>query len=83
LDKNIALGRVALSVWQELVDRHGFTGSYESVKRYARKLRGTQSPEACGIIETAPGEDYGKFRVMVRSGVVSSFLAEVSAASVT
>ena len=51
----LSQGRNAMSVWQELVDRHGFTGSYESVKRYARKLRGTQSPEACGIIETAPG----------------------------
>jgi transposase len=59
----LSQGRNAMSVWQELVDRHGFAGSYESVKRYARKLRGTQSPEACGIIETAPGEesqvDYG------------------------
>lgn len=52
-----------MSIWQQLVDRHGFTGSYESVKRYARKLRGTQSPEARATIETAPGEesqvDYG------------------------
>src|SRR5487761_2475064 len=59
----LSQGRNAMSIWQELVDRHGFAGSYESVKRYARKLRGTQSPEACGIIETAPGEesqvDYG------------------------
>jgi hypothetical protein len=62
----LSQGRNAMAIWQELVDRHGFTGSYESVKRYARKLRGTQSPEACGIIETAPGEDYGKFRIMVR-----------------
>ena len=63
IETALSLGRNAMSVWQELVDRHGFTGSYESVKRYARKLRGTQSPEACGIIETAPGEesqvDYG------------------------
>ena len=63
IESALSLGRNAMSVWQELVDRHGFTGSYESVKRYARKLRGTQSPEACGIIETAPGEesqvDYG------------------------
>jgi hypothetical protein len=57
IERALSLGRNAMSVWQELVDRHGFTGSYESVKRYARKLRGTQSPEACGIIETAPGED--------------------------
>jgi hypothetical protein len=63
IEAGLSKGRNATSIWQELVDRHGFTGSYESVKRYARKLRGTQSPEACGIIETAPGEesqvDYG------------------------
>ena len=56
-------GRNAVSIWQELVDRHGFTGSYESVKRYVRKLRGTQPPEARAVIQTAPGEeaqvDYG------------------------
>ena len=56
-------GRNAMSIWQELVDQHGFTGAYESVKRYVRKLRGAQSPEARAIIQTAPGEesqvDYG------------------------
>ena len=26
-------GRNAISIWQELVDRHGFSGAYESVKR--------------------------------------------------
>ena len=45
------------------MDRHGFTGTYEGVKRYVRRLRGTQSPEARTIIETASGEetqvDYG------------------------
>jgi hypothetical protein len=63
IEAGLAHGRNAMSIWQELVDRRGFTGSYETVRRYARKLRGTQSPEACGIIETAPGEesqvDYG------------------------
>ena len=56
-------GRNATSIWQELVDRYGFSGAYGSVKRYIRKLRGTSSPEACAIIQTAPGEeaqvDYG------------------------
>jgi transposase len=59
----LAKGRNAMSIWQELVDRHGFAGAYESVKRYVRKLRGTPSPEARATIETAPGEevqvDYG------------------------
>jgi hypothetical protein len=71
IETGLSQGRNAMSIWQELVDRHGFAGSYESVKRYARKLRGTQSPEACGIIETAPGEeaqvDYGT-GPMVRDG---------------
>jgi transposase len=59
----LSRGRNAMSIWQELVDQHGFAGAYESVKRYVRKLRGMQSPEARAIIQTAPGEeaqvDYG------------------------
>jgi hypothetical protein len=54
--------RNSMSIWQELVDRHGFTSACESVKRYVRKLRGTQSPEARAIIQTATCEsqvDYG------------------------
>jgi len=63
IETALSHGRNAVSIWQELVDQHGFTGAYESVKRYVRKLRGTQSPEARAIIQTAPGEeaqvDYG------------------------
>lgn len=59
----LAKGRNAMSIWQEMVDRHGFAGAYESVKRYVRKLRGAHSAEARVIIQTAPGEeaqvDYG------------------------
>jgi transposase len=35
----------------------GFAGSYQAVKRFVRKLRGPQRPEAAGIILTAPGEE--------------------------
>ena len=53
-----------MSIWQGLVDQHGFPGAYESVKRFAQKLRGKTSPEACALILTAPGEesqvDYGE-----------------------
>jgi len=66
IENGLARGRNAMSIWQEMVDRHGFTGAYESVKRFVRKLRGPSSPEARAVITTAPGEDYGKFRVMVR-----------------
>ena len=56
-------GRNARGIWQGLVSDQGFAGSYESVKRFVRKLRGVRSPEAAGIIQTEPGEeaqvDYG------------------------
>jgi len=56
-------GRNAMGIWQDLVDRHGFGGGYQSVRRYVRKLHGAASPEARAIIETQPGEecqvDYG------------------------
>lgn len=39
--------------WQQLVDEHGFAGSYSSVRRFVVKLRGTQAPEARAVIETA------------------------------
>ena len=76
IENGLARGRNAMSIWQEMVDRHGFTGAYESVKRFVRKLRGPSSPEARAVITTAPGEDYGKFRVMVRGGADSSVLTE-------
>jgi transposase len=63
LEHGVACGRNAMAIWQELVDRHAFPGSYESVKRFVRKQRGTQSPEARAVILTAAGEeaqvDYG------------------------
>jgi transposase len=59
----LSRGRNAMGIWQDLVDRHGFAGGYQSVKRFVRTLRGVSSPEARAIIETRPGEecqvDYG------------------------
>lgn len=55
--------RNAVSIYQQLVDNHGFRHDYGSVKRYVRALRGARTPEAHPVIETAPGEeaqvDYG------------------------
>jgi transposase len=52
-----------MGIYQHLVDEHGFSHSYEAVKRYVHALRGARSPEAHPIIETAPGAeaqvDYG------------------------
>jgi transposase len=63
IEIGLSQGRNAKAIWQTLVDVYGFPGSYQSVKRFLRKFRGKQSPEACVVIETAPGEeiqvDYG------------------------
>ena len=56
-------GRNAMSIWQELVDEHGFASGYDSVKRFVRRLRDDGGREAHPRIETDPGEeaqvDYG------------------------
>src|ERR1039458_6830210 len=63
IELELIRGRNAMGIYQDLVDRHGFTSSYQSVQRFVRKLRGAVSPEARVIIETRPGEecqvDYG------------------------
>ena len=63
IESALSKGRNAKAIWQDLVDTRGFSGSYQSVKRFLRNLRGKSSPEACAVIETAPGEelqvDYG------------------------
>jgi transposase len=63
IELGLSRGRNAKAIWQDLVDTCGFTGGYQSVKRFVRKLVGSPSTEACAVIETAPGEeaqvDYG------------------------
>jgi len=63
IELELSRGRNAIGIWQDLVTDHGFTGAYNTVKRFVRKLRGAQQPEAAGIILTGPGEeaqvDYG------------------------
>jgi transposase len=63
IDLGLSRGRNAMAIWQDLVSQQGFAGGYETVKRFVRKLRGSQAPKPAGIILTAPGEeaqvDYG------------------------
>ena len=53
-----------MAIYQDLVDDHGFTAGYASVKRFVHKLRGETTPEARVVITTAPGQegqvDYGE-----------------------
>ena len=37
-------GRNAMAIWQDLVDDHGFTARYASVRRFVRTLRGDVTP---------------------------------------
>jgi transposase len=63
IELELSRGRNAMGIWQDLVDKHGYTSSYQSVQRFVLKLRGVVSAEARVIIETRPGEeaqvDYG------------------------
>jgi hypothetical protein len=73
IELSLSKGRNAKAIYQDLVDSHGFTGRYASVKRFVGRLRGQAAKSACAVIVTPPGEDYGKSRVMVRGGAVPAF----------
>jgi transposase len=63
IELGLRRGRNGRAIWQDLVTDYGFSGAYNTVKRFVRKLRGRRQLEASGIIITAPGEeaqvDYG------------------------
>lgn len=63
IEEAVGRGRNAVAIWQDLVDDHGFTARYSSVRRFVVKLRGSLPAEARVVITTAPGEeaqvDYG------------------------
>jgi len=63
IEAGVRQGRTAMSIWQDLVDDHGFEAGYASVKRFVAKLREEAPRDAHPVITTAPGEegqvDYG------------------------
>jgi transposase len=63
IELSLGRGRNAKAIYQDLVDSHGFTGGYASVKRFVGRLRGQPAKSACAVIVTPPGEeaqvDYG------------------------
>ena len=63
INLGLSRGRNAMAIWQDLVSEYGFASSYQSVQRFVRKRRGTQTPEARVVIVTAAGQeaqvDYG------------------------
>lgn len=63
IEAQVRLGRNAMAIYQELVDRFGFTSRYNSVKRFCRHLK-QREPEQFDRLEFLPGEecqvDYGE-----------------------
>ena len=63
IELGLSRGRNAVAIYQDLVDEYSFASSYQSVQRFVRKRRGTQTPEARVVIVTPPGQeaqvDYG------------------------
>ena len=63
IEKQVGLGRKAVAIYQDLVERFGFTYRYNSVKRFVRGLK-KKDPEQYDRLEYLPGEevqvDYGQ-----------------------
>ena len=63
IEQQVRLGRNAVSIYQDLVDRHGFSNKYISVRRFVGGLKIT-APERFDVLEYLPGEeaqvDYGQ-----------------------
>ena len=63
IETQVGLGRNAVSIFQDLVDRHGFRHRYNSVKRFVAGLK-TRAPDRFDVLEFLPGEeaqvDYGQ-----------------------
>ena len=48
IEEAVGRGRNAVAIYQDLVDDHGFTAKYASVKRFVAKLRGTTPAGGAG-----------------------------------
>ena len=63
IEAQLRLKRNAMSIYQDLVDRHGFVGKYNSVKRFCAKLRVVE-PQQFDRLSFLQGEemqvDYGE-----------------------
>lgn len=63
IEAQLLLRRNAMAIYQDLVDSHGFTAAYNSVKRFVRALH-KKAPEQFDRLSFLPGEemqvDYGE-----------------------
>jgi transposase len=63
IEEQVRLGRNAMAIYQDLVERFNFNHKYNSVKRFVRKLK-QKAPKQFDRLEFPPGEeaqvDYGQ-----------------------
>jgi transposase len=63
IEAQVGLGRNAVAIYQDLVELHGFSAAYNSVKRFVAKLK-ARAPERFDVLEFLAGEeaqvDYGQ-----------------------
>lgn len=63
IEQQVRLGRNAMAIYQDLVERFSFTHKYNSVKRFVRRLK-HRAPKQFDRLEFPPGEeaqvDYGQ-----------------------
>jgi len=71
INKKLQKGQHGRSIYQDLVIENNYSGSYDSVKRFLRKLKGS-SPKLFARIETPPGEeaqvDFGQGAPTLKNG---------------
>jgi transposase len=56
IEEALEAGLTAQRIWQDLVAEKGFGGSYQSVKRFVRRLKGAD-PQRIWRMECLPGEE--------------------------
>lgn len=56
IQQKLEQGQHARSIYQDLVIEHDYQASYDSIKRYVRKLK-KKSPKLYARLETLPGEE--------------------------
>lgn len=71
IEEQVRLGRNAVSIYQDLVERYAFEHKYNSVKRFCRALR-RKNPVQYDRMEFGPGEeaqvDYGLGALTLKPG---------------
>ena len=75
IETQLRLRRNATAIYQDLVDSHGFTGAYNSVKRFVRALR-HKEPEQFDRLSFLPGQemqvDYGEGALTLVPGTANA-----------